>query len=113
MTGLFTSDDIRIARYIRIVPKQDSIKIEHRLLDGSFHLQVVGEAADLLKVSLQVLGEANRARVDQMSQSCEVGSVVLGNTIWKGLIRGNLTWEKQASVYQTTFDFLITEILVS
>jgi hypothetical protein len=107
MTGLYSATNDLITRYVNVVPKKDTIKVENRLLDGTFHVQTIGTSADLLDVKLQAVNETVRARVDTAEATAEEVRIVFGNTYWEGIIRASLSWEKVAGVFNTSFEFLV------
>lgn len=107
MTGLYTYDGTLITPYVSVIPRKETIKIENRLLDGSFHIQTIGTSADVLQVTLQVASEAGRARIDLMEATGEELRIIVGTEEWYGLIRNALQWEKRAGIFKTTFDLLV------
>ena len=107
MTGLYSATNDLITRYVNVVPKKDTIKVENRLLDGTFHVQTIGTSADLLDVKLQAVSEPVRARIDTAEATAEEVRIVFGNTYWEGIIRAPLSWEKVAGVFSTSFEFLV------
>lgn len=107
MTGLYSATNDLITRYVNVVPKKDTIKVENRLLDGTFHVQTIGTSADLLDVKLQAVSEPVRARIDIAEATAEEVRIVFGNTYWEGIIRAPLSWEKVAGVFSTSFEFLV------
>ena len=40
MTGLYSATNDLITRYVNVVPKKDTIKVENRLFDGTFHVRL-------------------------------------------------------------------------
>ena len=90
MTGLYSATNDLITRYVNVVPKKDTIKVENRLLDGTFHVQTIGTSADLLDVKLQAVNETVRARVDTAKATAEEVRIVFGNTYWERKYRD---WE--------------------
>lgn len=107
MTGLYSATNDLITRYVNVVPKKDTIKVENRLLDGTFHVQTIGTSADLLDVKLQAVSEPVRARIDIAEATAEELRIVFGNMYWDGIIRTSLIWEKVAGVFNTSFEFLV------
>ena len=107
MTGLYSATNDLITRYVNVLPKKDTIKVENRLLDGTFHVQTIGTSADLLDVKLQAVSEPVRARIDIAEATAEEVRIVFGNTYWEGIIRAPLSWEKVAGVFSTSFEFLV------
>lgn len=109
-TGLYTAGDVLITPYVNVIPKKDTVKVENRLLDGSFHVQVIGVGADLVSVTIQAATEEARARVDTMEATGEIGRIVVGSATWRGVIRETLNWEKTAGVFKATFELLVTQV---
>ena len=107
MTGLYSATNDLITRYVNVVPKKDTIKVENRLLDGTFHVQTIGTSADLLDVKLQAVSESVRARIDTAEATAEEVRIIFGNRYWDGIIRTSLSWEKVAGVFNTSFEFLV------
>jgi hypothetical protein len=107
MTGLYSATNDLITRYVNVVPKKDTIKVENRLLDGTFHVQTIGTSADLLDVKLQAVSESVRARIDTAEATAEEVRIVFDNMYWEGIIRAPLSWEKVAGVFSTSFEFLV------
>ena len=105
MTGLYSATNDLITRYVNVVPKKDTIKVENRLLDGTFHVQTIGTSADLLDVKLQAVSEPVRARIDTAEATAEEVRIIFGNRYWDGIIRTSLSWEKVAGVFSTSFEF--------
>lgn len=107
--GLYDIYDSIITPYVNVIPKSDVVKIENRLLDGSFHIQTIGDAASLLKVTLQARDETVRERVCLAETTGEEVKIIYNSKYWKGLIRDTLDWDKTAGVFSTSFEFLVTD----
>lgn len=94
--------------YVNVTRESDAIKIENRLLDGTYHVQTIGNTATFYKVVLYAINEATRYKVDMASASGqELYIRIDGVVLASGLIRGNLSWTKTAGTFSTEFDFLV------
>lgn len=108
MTGLFDKQNLPITRFVSVIPKKDRVKVENRLLDGSFHIQTIGKAADILDVILFARNETVKKRVDEAEGRGEKLRIIVESKYWEGVIRKSLSWEKAAGTYKTVFEFLVT-----
>lgn len=106
-TGLYSAELALITAYVSVVPKKDTIKVENRLFDGTFHVQTIGTSADLLDVKLHAVNETVRARIDTAEATAEEVRIVFGAQYWDGIIRESLKWEKIAMTFKTSFELLV------
>ena len=101
---------VKITDYVNIIRQREPLKVENRLLDGTFHVQTVGVPAKILKVDASVLGYANQ---DLLDYHAAIGSriqIIIDDYYWIGYIRGVLSWSKATiETFTTTFDLMITE----
>ena len=88
------------------MPGWDSIKIKNRLIDGSYHLQNVGEPARTLKVvvSCDRIGVETLDYAEAISKP--IKAVVYGKE-WTGLIDAPINWQR------VTVDYYRGEFLIN
>lgn len=86
----------------------DSIKIKNRLMDGSHHLQNVGNPARILKVSIS----CDRTGVETLDYAEAISKpikVIVYGKEWTGFIDSPIDWQR-VSVDYYSGEFLINVI---
>lgn len=89
-------------------PGWDSIKIKNRLMDGSYHLQNVGEPARTLNITVS----CDRTGVETLDYAEAISKpikVVVYGREWTGLIDAPINWQRVAVDYYSG-EFLINVI---
>lgn len=88
------------------IPGWDSIKIKNRLMDGSYHIQNVGEPARTLKVSVS----CDRAGVETLDYAEAISKpikVIVYGKEWTGFIDAPIDWQR------VTVDYYSGEFLIN
>lgn len=75
------------------LPRLDVLKVENRLLDGSLHVQTIGDPLKLIKASV-VTTEELALKIDQMQSSQAECFFVKHSERYRGLIRSPVDWKK-------------------
>lgn len=108
MQGLYINDNL-ITPYTVATEDIEAIKVENRLLDGSYHVQTIGVPATILVVRLHVSRE-NKHYIDQAAGLGQPVKIVENGVSWLGYIRqSNLSWKRISKMYKTEFTLLVTE----
>ena len=93
-TSLYNASGVLITRLVsEVLPSVDAIKIQNRLLDGSYHIQSIG--GDILKIDIVChVTESGKSVLDQCYSTDEPLKLVFYNSYYIGLIIDELKWEK-------------------
>lgn len=87
-TGALLSDRVTLAK-----PIQSTIEVQNRLLDGSWHVQTIGDPA--LSFELEIIITANRrAELDTLAARKTTLRLERHGEIHLGIISGTIDWEQ-------------------
>ena len=96
------------------LPIHDILQVENRLLDGSLHIQTIGEP--LKTISIEVLvTEINAINIDRIENIKEEIYFFKGTKRYQGIIRNPITWTKRSmytgdtTKYSGEIEFVILE----
>ena len=111
MASLYDSNDTLITDRVNVVtPGYEAIKVENRLLDGSFHTQTIGTPARVCYAELMVLSEAAKDTIDVAAGINAPLKVTGGTKYYIGTVRGAPSWDRRApGIYRTSIVLLISE----
>lgn len=109
MIKLENLQGIKLSRGIRnLSPIQhDSIQIKNKLLDGSFHIQTIGQP--LRYFAFEML--SNHKQVEKIDIAEYIGenlTLTIGNKIYTGMIDGKLDWDRFGKRYKDNQETLYT-----
>lgn len=110
MSTLTNSSSVVISsNVIRVIPSYETIKVENRCLDGSFHVQTIGTPARICTVEFICL-EAGKILVDTAEGSGESLTITGGSKYYTGIVRKSLDWSRVApGLYKTTIVLLVND----
>ena len=108
ITFLYDTNNNLITDLVRsAILNPDIIKVKNRLLDGTFHVQTIGDRLDTIKVACYT-DEANKARLDDMYITNEPIKLVKENKFYVGLMDNKAEWtEFTRGLYETSFDLVV------
>ena len=90
-----------------IIPRPDTVQIEHRTLDGQYHIQTIGTSATIVEVSC-VVNITGKRTIDQI---CAIGApvkIIEADKYYIGVIRGVPDVEHlKPSNYRIDFTMLV------
>lgn len=111
MVGLYTTDGVIITRTIKaIIPGYDTIKVINRLLDGSFHVQVIGQGARIVNLATVSADDTAKDTIDSAESLATPVKVVKDSKYYIGIIQDAPKWTQRArGVYQTNLTLLVSE----
>jgi len=111
MAGLYTTTDTLITSHVTsVIPDYEALEVENRLLDGSFHVQTIGQPARTCAVDLIVTSVTAKNSIDTYKSIKTPVKVTGDGKYYIGTIRGVPQWTKNApGIYQTSFVLLVTE----
>ena len=108
MPGIYRLDNTLITPYVSAFPVKEAIRITNRLLDGSYHLQVIGVAANILELELSASALAKTELEEAYLNGTKL-KIVLASGIWTGSILELEKWSRLVSnYYKASGKFLIT-----
>jgi hypothetical protein len=108
MDGLFDSLGVLITPYINIIPRQNTVKVVNRLLDGDLHVQAIGGPAKLLKADIRVLTYEDKQRLEDAVATCSQVTIKERGTYWNCIFLGEeLYWTKRAGVFRAEAEMAI------
>ncbi len=76
----------------RLIPRLEPIKVESRLLDGSYHFQTIGEPGTVVDVEA-MFSWASKDTLDAHAAGGEMVRVETAESYWVGVIRDVPAWE--------------------
>jgi len=91
------------------VPLNDGIKVLHRLLDGSYHIQTIGQPAKKLRVLLY----AGIDGVEKINCAEATGAIIyvfVRGKLRKGRVEYPVEWNKEAYNYYAGELMLLVEV---
>jgi len=107
--GLYENGEL-LTRYVNIIAQKEAIKVENKLLDGSFHIQTIGAPADVLNMRIFVVGEETKEKIDEAEALCSEVTVVMNGKYWTGIIRSVPSWQRRSTnVYEAEMTLLVRE----
>ena len=111
MAGLYTTSDVLITdKVTSVIPDYEIQEVENRLLDGSFHVQTIGQPARTCAIELMVTSGAAKETIDTCKSIKTPVKVTGDGKYYIGTIRGVPQWTKNApGIYQTSLVLLVTE----
>ena len=87
----------------------DIIKIKNRLLDGTYHIQTIGNRIDTIKVDCYV-DKINKDKIDSMYVIDEPIKLLQENKYYIGLIDDKPDWETVSKqLYLASFKLVISQ----
>lgn len=76
------------------LPKHDVLQVENRLMDGSLHIQTIGQPLKI--INLEVLAtEINAEKIDEMQAIAEELYFLKPPKKYLGIIRKPMSWVKK------------------
>lgn len=111
MFGLYTTTDVLITSKIKsVIPAYDTIKVINRLLDGSFHVQVIGQGARIVNLATVSADDTAKDTIDVAESIATPVKVVKDSKYYIGIIQDAPKWTQRArGVYQTNLTLLASE----
>lgn len=110
MQGVYDKNDTRIIdRILDAVPDKVPIKVKNQLLDGSWHIQTIGEPADRVTVSI-ITDYTGMELMNEKESTGELIKVVITTPprVWAGVIDAPPSWSRNGFIYQGNFVLLVT-----
>ncbi len=105
-----TTDDTLITeRLLTAIPAYESIKIENRLLDGSYHIQTIGIGGRILNCSL-ITEVEGKDLIDIYESTGAPVKAISGGKYYIGTIRNTPVWNYiGVGRYRTNLTLLVSE----
>lgn len=82
-----------ISSYVKVNKQNDSIKVVSRLLDGSEHVQIIGQPTTRLEVEI-IVDLAGREAIDTIDATGASIKVVDEGNTYDGIIISKGSWDK-------------------
>lgn len=108
-----SNGNIVVSHYISAISRKNAIKIEHRLLDGSYHYQTIGAPGTIVDLQF-VVNEDGKEVIDMHEATCAPIQVETADNIYIGIIREVPKWElmirgnKEKRIYRCTCSITLT-----
>ena len=109
---LYDVDNNLITPYLQATPGSDTIKVVNRLLNGQYHIQVIGEPAPVLRCSVIVNNGTAKDIIDTAHGSGVYLKAVSRGKYWIGPIMddGVLDWAwRGADVWEVRFTLSVIQ----
>lgn len=108
ITFLYDKNNSLISNLIHsAILNPDIIKIENRLLDGTYHTQSIGERMDVFFITMYV-DEAGKAKFDNLYATQEPVKLIKRNKYYIGNIKEKEEWEMfSKDLYTTSFHLVV------
>ena len=96
------------------LPIRDTLQVENRLLDGSLHIQTIGEPLKTILIEVLVT-EINAEKINIIENIKEEVYFFKGTKRYLGIIRKPITWAKRSmytgdtTKYSGEIEFVILE----
>ena len=96
------------------LPLYESIKVENKLLDGSLHIQTIGNPLKKFQVEV-VCTKYNAEKISEMTNTVEEIYFFRELKRYRGIIRNQINWAKietykgDTTKYQGEIEFIIFE----
>ena len=104
--GVYTKNNELITSHIRdAVPGYQSHKVRRQLLDGSWHMQVIGTGGRTLSLVI-FSGREGKGVLDAAENEGDLIKVVVLNKTWEGFISEKIFWQ------ETSLDYYRGEVLI-
>jgi len=110
-SALYKIDNTLISSIIAsVIPGYDTIKVLNRLLDGSFHVQVIGNGARIVNINTISVYEDSKNLIDTYESTATPVKVVLDSKYYIGFIKESPNWTRiKAGLYQTSIVLIVSE----
>lgn len=110
MIHLENLGSVKLTRLCRemSLPFYDVLKVENRLLDGSLHVQTIGDPLKIIKAEF-VTTEEFATQIDYSQSINEEMIFVNGNKRYRGFVRNPINWVKTGR-YNNQFTFFVGEL---
>lgn len=105
------SDAVITDKLVTATHRLDTIKVINRLLDGSHHIQVIGNGAPVLDCQVVCETEESKEMLDSAHATGEPVKAATRGKWWKGPIisEGLLDWSWKAGIWETSFQISVDE----
>ncbi len=92
-----------------IVPRNDTIKVINRLLDGAFHTQTIGTPAKTVSFSV-ICNFTAKSSIDAAEGNGAPVTVIGDGETYTGIIRDSIDWRHiPKDYYEASITILVTE----
>ena len=91
-TKLYIGDTL-LSEYVQAKPRQETIEVKNRLLDGTWHAQVIGDPARSWEI-VCVIPETLRESVNSYAARKDILTLHRHGKTHTGIIDGNPDWEQ-------------------
>ena len=110
MAELYTTDGTIITeRVTSVIPDYDTIKVVNRLLDGSFHVQTIGQGARICNVALMA-SETGKETIDIYESTATPVKVTGSGKSYTGIIKDAPDWSLlKPNLYKASIVLLVSE----
>ena len=110
-SALYKIDNTLISNILAsVIPDYEIIEVENRLLDGSFHIQTIGQPARIVNVNTISVNTVNKKIIDTCKSTKISLKVVIDDEYYIGIIRGNPTWTRvKSGIYQISIVLIVSE----
>ena len=101
MIGIFNLDNLLLTPYVSLITNQEPMKIVNHLLDGTYHVQILG-ATQVAELEIYA-DNVGKALLETADRNGEQLSVVIRDKNWQGILLSLGTWKRiSQKYYQTT-----------
>ena len=110
-SALYKIDDTLISKVIvSVIPDYETIEVENKLLDGTIHIQTVGQPARVVNVNTVTVNTENKKLIDTCKATKTPVKVVLDDDYYIGIIRGVPSWARvKSGVFQVSLTLIVSE----
>jgi len=111
ITKLYDIEDVLISDLVNsAILNLEVTHIKNKLLDGTYHVQTIGDSIDVIDVTVYV-NQLNKTKIDYLYKTATPVKLVKEDKWYKGIISDLGSWEVfvKRQLYEGSFKLYVSE----